>query len=175
MRLGLISDTHDNIPMIKTAILRLNELEVDLVLHAGDYISPFTAKPYAELRAKMIGVYGNNCAEREKLKEVYAAVGKEIIGNFAEVKATGIRIALLHGHDECLLRSLIEHGGFDVVVHGHNHQAKISKQGTTLIVNPGEVCGYLTGNHNIAILDSLTLEAEIIDINEMRSKHIGES
>ncbi len=76
MRVGLISDTHDNVTKIKAVIKRFNELNVDLVLHAGDYISPFTAKPYAELKAKMIGVYGNNCAEHEKLKEVYAAVGK---------------------------------------------------------------------------------------------------
>jgi competence ComEA-like helix-hairpin-helix protein len=99
MRIGLISDTHDNVTMIKAAIKRLNELDVELVLHAGDYISPFTAKPYAELRAKMIGVYGNNCAEREKLKEVYAALGKELVGkiclgchdsgNFRKARFTG--------------------------------------------------------------------------------------
>ena len=89
MRIGIISDTHDDIPMIKATISKLNELDVSLVLHAGDYISPFTARPYSELKAKMIGVYGNNCAEREKLKEVYAVVGKEIKGNFAEVEAGG--------------------------------------------------------------------------------------
>jgi len=87
MLVGLISDTHDNVAIIEAAVKQLNELDVGLVLHAGDYVSPFTAKPYAELRAKMIGVYGNNCAEREKLKEVYAAVGKELVGNFAEVEA----------------------------------------------------------------------------------------
>jgi predicted phosphodiesterase len=102
-------------------IRQLNKHEVDLVLHAGDYISPFTAKPYADLKMKMIGVYGNNCAEREKLREVYAAVGKEIVGNFAEVEAGGRRIALLHGHDDALLSSIIAHGGYDAVVHGHDH------------------------------------------------------
>ncbi len=107
MLVGLISDTHDNVTMIKEAIRKLNDLDVTLVLHAGDYISPFTAKPYAELKAKMIGVYGNNCAEREKLREVYGAVGKELVGNFAEVDAGGKKIALLHGHDEALLKSLI--------------------------------------------------------------------
>ncbi len=162
MRVGLISDTHDNVTMIKAAIKRLNELEVSLVLHAGDYISPFTAKPYAELKAKMIGVYGNNCAEREKLKEVYAAVGKEIVGNFAEVEAGGRSIALLHGHDDALLRSLIAHGVYDVVVHGHDHKAKIAKVGSTLVINPGEACGWLYGKSSLAVLDTDGLKAEII-------------
>jgi len=164
MRLGLISDTHDNIPKIREAIRRLNEHEVDLVLHAGDYISPFTAKPYADLKAKMIGVYGNNCAEREKLREVYATVGKEIVGNFAEVEAGGRRIALLHGHDNALLNSIIAHGGYDAVVHGHDHKAKTEKRGTTLDVNPGEVCGYVTGRSSFAVLDTVGPTAEIIDL-----------
>ena len=164
MRIGAISDTHDNVPMIREAIRRLNALNVDLVLHAGDYVSPFTAKPYSELRAAMIGVYGNNCAEREKLREVYAAVGKEIRGSFAEVEAGGRRIALLHGHDETLLRSLLSHDRFDVVVHGHNHQAKIGRQGNTLDVNPGEVCGYVSGRRSFAVIDVEALEAELVDL-----------
>jgi putative phosphoesterase len=164
MRVGLISDTHDNVTMIKAAIKKLNESNIDLVLHAGDYISPFTAKPYAELKAKMIGVYGNNCAEHEKLKEVYAAVGKEIVGNFAEVDAGGKRIALLHGHDANLLKSLTAHGAYDVVVHGHDHKAKIESVGKTLIINPGEVGGWLYGKSTLAILDTDSMKAEIIPL-----------
>ena len=159
-----MSDTHDNVPKIKEAIRRLNELEVDLVLHAGDYISPFTAKPYSDLKAKMIGVFGNNCAEREKLREVYAAVGKEIVGNFAEVEASGMKIALLHGHDDALLRSIIVHGGYDAVVHGHDHTAKVEKRGTTLVVNPGEICGYVAGRSSFAILDPEGPTAKILDL-----------
>jgi putative phosphoesterase len=162
--IGIISDTHDNVSKIVEVIHRLNELEIDLVLHAGDYISPFTAKPYSELNAKMIGVYGNNCAEKEKLREVYAAVGKEIVGDFAEVEAGGKSIALLHGHDTVLLRSIIEHGSYDVVVHGHDHKAKVDKSNTTFVVNPGEVCGYVTGRSSFAVLETGALEAKIIDI-----------
>ncbi|OGD58042.1 hypothetical protein A3K78_00255 [Candidatus Bathyarchaeota archaeon RBG_13_52_12] len=164
MRLGLISDTHDNVPMIKEAIRRLNGLDASLVLHAGDYISPFTAKPYSELKAKMIGVLGNNCAERERLREVYAAVGKEIVGNFAEVEVAGRRIALLHGHEDALLRSLITHGCYDVVVHGHDHKVKVEKRGSTLVVNPGEVCGYVSGRSSFGILDTDRLEVDIHDL-----------
>lgn len=164
MLVGLISDTHDNVAMIKSAIKRFNELDVGLVLHAGDYISPFTAKPYAELKAKMIGVFGNNCAEREKLREVYAAVGKELVGSFAEVEAGGRRIALTHGHDEALLRSLTAHGVYDVVVHGHDHKAKIAKAGSTLVINPGEAGGWLYGRSTIAVLDTEKPSAEIIEL-----------
>jgi putative phosphoesterase len=166
MRLGLISDTHDNVPMIKQVIRHLNGLDVSLVLHAGDYISPFTAKPYSELKAEMIGVLGNNCAEREKLREVYAAVGKEIVGNFAEVEVGGRRIALLHGHDDALLRSLTAHGDYDVVVHGHDHKVKVEKRRSMLVINPGEVCGYVSGRSSFGILDTDRLEVDIHDLSE---------
>jgi putative phosphoesterase len=164
MRIGIISDTHDDVPMIKEVIRRLNGLEVSLLLHAGDYVSPFTAKPYSELKAKMIGVLGNNCAERERLREVYAAVGKEIVGSFAEVEVGGRRIALLHGHDDVLLRSLIAHGCYDVVVHGHDHKVKVEKCGSTLVINPGEVCGYISGKSSFGILETDRLEVDIHDL-----------
>jgi predicted phosphodiesterase len=40
MLIGLISDTHDNLPMIEKAVKKLNEENVALVLHAGDYVLP---------------------------------------------------------------------------------------------------------------------------------------
>ena len=49
MIIGLLSDTHDHIPNIRKAINRFKEENVELVLHAGDYVSPFTALPYTEL------------------------------------------------------------------------------------------------------------------------------
>ena len=115
MIIGLISDTHDNLPYIKKAIIRLNEERVNLVLHAGDYISAFTAKPYAELTVPLIGVFGNNCAEIELLKRVYSEVGCDLRGYFTEVEVNGLKIALMHGHrkkDEDKANS----GDYDVVV-----------------------------------------------------------
>ncbi|MEM3615578.1 MAG: metallophosphoesterase family protein, partial [Candidatus Methanomethylicia archaeon] len=41
MKIGIISDTHDRLQMIDEAVKRLNEENVEYVLHAGDYIAPF--------------------------------------------------------------------------------------------------------------------------------------
>jgi hypothetical protein len=150
---GLVADTHDNIHMIDRAVERLNEERVGIVLHAGDYVSPFTAKHFEPLEAPMIGVYGNNCAERETLARVYAEAGAEIRGYFAEVKADGLRVALLHSHrKEDVDRAY--GGGYDVIVRGHSHRASIGEEDGVLVVNPGEVCGYLTGRCTLAFLDA---------------------
>jgi len=69
--IGILSDTHDNLPLIDEAVKLLNRSGVGIVLHAGDYISPFTVPHFKPLQAKIIGVYGNNCAERKLLKELF--------------------------------------------------------------------------------------------------------
>jgi hypothetical protein len=85
-------------------------------------------------------------------------------GNFAEIIIDGVKIALLHGHEEELLKALVESEIFDVVVHGHAHKAEIYRKGKTLVVNPGEVCGYLTGKSTIALFDTVKREAKIIEL-----------
>ncbi len=153
MIIGLISDTHDNVPYIKKAIQRLKEERAMLVLHAGDYISPFTAKPYGELDVPMIGVFGNNCAETELLKKVYTDVGCDLRGYFTEVEVDGLKIALLHGHRKQDVDKA-QSGDYDVMVRGHTHKSSISRENGCLVINPGEVCGYVTGTNSIAFLDT---------------------
>ncbi|MCK5671326.1 metallophosphoesterase [Candidatus Bathyarchaeota archaeon] len=153
MIIGLISDTHDNVPMIKRAVERLKEERVKLVLHAGDYISLFTAKPYAELGVPMIGVFGNNCAETEALKRVYADVGADLRGYFAEIEEGGLKIALTHGHIKSEMDKAMS-GDYDVVVRGHSHRSSIGEENGILVINPGEVCGYVSGSNTVAFLDT---------------------
>jgi len=151
--IGLISDTHDNIHAIDRAVKRFNEEGVGLVLHGGDYIAMFTARHFQPLEAPLVGVYGNNCAERESLKKAYGEVGAEIKGFFAEVDVGGTRVALIHGHrQEDVDRAY--GGGFDVIVRGHTHRASVAEENGILVINPGEACGYVTGRSTIAFLDS---------------------
>ncbi|RLG99952.1 hypothetical protein DRO19_00875 [Candidatus Bathyarchaeota archaeon] len=164
MLIGLIADTHDRLPYIEKAVKRLNEENVELVLHAGDYIAPFTAAKFKELKADLIGVYGNNDGDKQLLKKKFDEIGAEIRGKFAEIIVDGLKIALLHGEETELLNALINAESHDIVVHGHTHKAQIRQKGDTIVVNPGEVCAYLTGKSTIAILDTATKEVRIISL-----------
>ncbi len=145
---------------------KFNEQDVELVLHAGDYISPFVIPRFKDLHAKMIGVFGNNDCEREALRRRFSEnENMEIRGNFAEIYAGKAKIALLHGTEEELLNALINSQAFDIVVHGHTHKAEFYTKGKTLVVNPGEACGYLYGKSTIALLNTIEMEAKIIEIN----------
>ncbi len=171
MLIGIMSDTHDNLPMVDKAVKRLLEEKVDLVLHAGDYVAPFVIPHLKPFKAKFIGVFGNNDGDHEFLRRRCAEFDLEIRGIFAEVKADDARIALLHGGESGgapgpseLLKSLLSCECYDVIVYGHVHEAKAYRKGKTLIINPGEVCGYLTGKPSVALLDSKTMQVKIIPL-----------
>jgi hypothetical protein len=151
--------------MVDKAVRKLNESDVELVLHAGDYVAPFVIPKFKNLKTKLIGVFGNNDGDRELLRKRFTEYeGLEMRGNFADMTIDGLRIALLHGHEEELLKALINSKGFDVVVHGHTHNAEVYRKGRTLVVNPGEVCGYLSGKSTIALFDTIKREVRLIDL-----------
>jgi len=165
MIVGILSDTHDCLPLIDEAVKKLNKMNVELVLHAGDYISPFVTNNFKQLKAPMIGVFGNNDGDRVLLKKKFTEFGADIRGRFAFVVVDGLRIALLHGDETELMRSLLELESHDVLVSGHTHAARTYRKGQTLIINPGETSGILSGKPTIAILDTKTLDVKIIQLN----------
>lgn len=165
MKVGIIADTHDNLPLIDKAVQTLNKEKVELVLHAGDYIAPFVVSRFKPLQAKMIGVFGNNDAEKELLRSKFQDIGAAVEGRFAEINTEGLKVAMLHGEETNLLESLINTDAYQLVVYGHTHQSRIDKKDRTMVVNPGEVCGYLSELPTIAILDTRTMSVRTVRLS----------
>ncbi len=164
MLVGIMADSHDRLPLVDVAVKVLNEKNVELVLHAGDYIAPFVIPHFKPLKAKFIGVFGNNDGEKNGLKKKFEGLNANVHEDIADIMVDGVKIALLHGSEEELLQGLINAQSHDVIVRGHTHEAKTYRKGKTLIINPGEVCGYLTEKSTIALLNSQTKETEIIEL-----------
>jgi len=165
MIIGVVSDSHDNLPLIDKAVQTLNLHKTELVLHAGDYVSPFTIAHFAKLNCPLIGVFGNNDGDREFLKQCFNETKNcTVHGRFTTINADGYRIALMHGHETELLNAIIDAGTFNAVVHGHSHNKGIRQLGKTLTVNPGELCGYLTGKPTVAVLNTVRNVAEIVEL-----------
>ncbi|MEJ8542072.1 metallophosphoesterase [Methanothermobacter wolfeii] len=159
--LGIISDSHDNLEAIRKAVEFLNTESVDLVIHAGDLISPFTAPEFRKLEMKFEAIFGNNDGERDGLREAYSDITD--LSDFKSLQFDGLRIAVIHGHSRDVLECVVDCGRYDLVVCGHTHRPEISDSGA-LTVNPGELCGYLSGKRTLALLDTDRLSCEIIEL-----------
>lgn len=157
--IGIMSDSHDNLEAIRKAVKILNDQSLDIVIHAGDLISPFTSSELEKLDAELIAVYGNNDGEREGLRIKYEDIC--ILEDFKEISVDGWKFSVIHGTNQSIVDSLLGCGNYDVVVRGHTHKLEVLN-GETLMINPGEVCGYVTGQKTVVLLDTDDLSHEII-------------
>ncbi len=160
--IGLIADTHDNMKAIKKAVKYFNSKNVSLVLHAGDLVSPFTADEFMKLKAEFRAVYGNNEGEREGLRKKYSSLCD--LTDYFELEHGGRKISVYHGTIPHVIDALAESQLYDLIITGHTHVPEIRKNNKTLLVNPGECCGYLTGKKTIAMVDEKNLSTEIIEL-----------
>lgn len=160
MLIGIMSDTHDNLPAIAKAVELFNREKVDLVIHAGDYVAPFVKRELSKLKAPLKGVFGNNDGERKGLNKVLG-ISEEIL----EIEADEMKIIVLHGTNEKVVEAFAKSQLYDVIVRGHTHKYEIRETGRSILVNPGEVCGYLTGVKSIAFLDTKKREIKIINLD----------
>lgn len=164
-----MSDAHDSIQGVRDALRIFLSKKVDLVLFAGDMIGSGNCYTFEGFGIPIKLVFGNNDGDRVGLAREFARVGGEYLGDFGEIEAGGLKIALMHGTDEPLVRAVVASQLYDVVVRGHNHHAEVTRHGKTLLVNPGEIWGYFTGRSSIAILDTASLNVEIIELGRFKT------
>ena len=161
MKIGIIADTHDNLPQIKKAVEIFNQEKVKLVLHAGDFVSPFTFLEFKNLTCPLKGVFGNNDGDKLYLQEKFKGIG-EFYPDTYQTTLNYKKIIMLH--QEKLIDALAESQKYEVIIYGHTHRTDLRKIGKTIIINPGECGGWLSGKSTIALLNLTNLEAEIIDL-----------
>jgi putative phosphoesterase len=152
MRIGLLADTHDHVIRIRQAIAFLNRAGVGLVIHAGDWCSPFAVREFASLDAPLHGITGNNDGDLIALAKAMARIGAWIETQWWETDVGDRRILVMHeprGVDD-----VAAGGTYDLIVYGHTHERSERRIGETLVVNPGETCGWLGGIGSLAIYDS---------------------
>lgn len=156
-----MSDSHDHLGGILAAVELFNGEKVELVVHAGDLISPFTAAAFDKLRAPLEAIFGNNDGERRGLRAAYAKLCA--LEDFKELEVDGRKIAVIHGTNQALVDALTESRKYDLVIRGHTHQMEV-EEGETMIINPGETCGYVSGVKTVILLNTIDLSWETVQL-----------
>ncbi len=190
MKIGIISDTHDDLNGVNKAISIFNREKVSLVVHAGDFIFPGVVERFRGLEsAKLVGVLGNNDGEKLGLLKKFEEIGGELkrtdLGEIEDNDNKNLRIAVYHGTDQGLREAAIQSGVYDVFIHGHTHVKRwarkririFDKEKETIVLNPGTSnsnfptfpvrgAGWNEDNPTILIYDTITKEARFLLLSE---------
>ncbi len=160
-KIGVISDTHDQVSLITRAVEHFNAEKVDYVIHCGDWVSPFILRFFSGLTAPMRGVFGNNDGDKFRHMQYKHSLGLDLEyeDRFLELELGGRKIAVFHGDYAGIVEALVTCGKYDAVFHGHTHGRINEKYGKTLSLNPGSlmvetspgICGA-----SIAVYDTTT-------------------
>ncbi|MEN3041832.1 MAG: metallophosphoesterase [Fervidobacterium sp.] len=155
----ILSDSHDNIPKIKKIIDIAVGKNISRIIHLGDIVSPFIA-PYLLVEGiEFTGIFGNNDGERVFLIQKFQ---NKLHNGPYEKQVDNFRLFLMH--EPYALLPAVKSQLYDFVFYGHTHQMDIRTEGRTLVINPGESCGYLTGKATAILLEPSTKEYEIIEV-----------
>lgn len=158
MKIGVISDIHDNVWKLEAVLKELTG--VDLILCLGDMCSPFIVTQMADaFKGPVHVVFGNNDGDKWLITRNAAKAGNVTLHDvFWEAELGGRKAAAVHFPE--LGKALAAGGQFDVVFYGHNHQQATERVGKTWLVNPGEVMGRF-GRSTYVIYDTDSNQADV--------------
>jgi uncharacterized protein len=165
MKIGICSDSHDHIPHLEKAMREFARRGAEAVIHAGDFVAPFTIDALKLANCPVYGVYGNCDGEHQGLVRRIAEVGGEVNVEPHLYELAGTRFVVMH-HPEWVT-AFAQPELADVVIHGHTHELRIEKKGATWIINPGEVFGRLSKGPSVVWFDTEVNEPEVIWLDEL--------
>jgi putative phosphoesterase len=160
MRLGVLSDTHDQLVRTRRAIALLQEHGAEALVHCGDLTGPQIVAACAVLPSYF--VFGNNDADDVvNLRTAMDHTGAICLTWGGEVTLAGKRIAVTHGHLEKDVRRLLATRP-DYLLSGHSHIPADFSAGPTRRINPGAL--HRATVHTVALLDLDTGEARFLAV-----------
>ena len=160
MRIGVVSDTHNNLKNVTRIVELFNTYKVDRVIHTGDITQAKTIEVFAQLHMPMYGVFGNNDQERDSLTTAMEKFGFEFCEPPFSTSWAGQDLIVVH--DPLEFEGHLEQR-HTLALHGHTHRHRLEQWGhQTTIFNPGECAGHMQGLNAIGIVDLETLHTQLL-------------
>lgn len=161
MKIGVVSDTHNNLGNCQKIVELFNAAGVTRVIHTGDITRSKTLEVFANLDAPMWGVFGNNdVGERDSLVNAALNYGFDFIEPPLGLHWAEKKIVVVH---DPLELALVNPADYDVILHGHTHRQTIEYDGEKLTFNPGECAGHMAGLNAIGVVDLSDLSTDILN------------
>ena len=135
MRLGILSDTHDQFARTARAVRILQALGVDALVHCGDMTSPDVVHACAGVLPAYF-VFGNNDYNEKGLRQAISLIGGICLEHAGSFELGGRIFAVTHGDSNRQIQSLLQNSP-DYLLFGHWHLPTDRREGKTRYINPG--------------------------------------
>jgi putative phosphoesterase len=160
MRLGILSDTHDELARTCLAIQLLRDAGAEVLVHCGDLASPPIVAALAVLPSWF--TFGNHDADSvPALQKAATEFGVTCLGWGGTFEFAGKRIGLVHGHMTMDFRRVLAEKP-DYVFFGHSHFAVDVVDGPVRRINPGALHRAL--EYTVAVLDLDSGELRLLPV-----------
>lgn len=168
MKIGVISDIHENFHNLVRALEKMEELGVEQILCLGDLMNAGIAKILVHHTVPSYMIWGNNDGEKVDIVKASFREGSNLTVSqnvYDFVEFGGKKIFMTHYDD--LAYPMAESGRYDAVFYGHNHIAKADKINDCHVVNPGEISAQKSGKANLAIYNTDKNSVELITLDNI--------
>lgn len=162
MRVGIISDTHDNLNNLKTALDILEKSEIRMLLHCGDLSGPAVVEAMSRFDTWI--ARGNVDHHPELEPTVREALVNGRLAERHRLTLEGRSALMVHGHREAELRRVISAGEYAYVFHGHTHRRRDETVGRIRVINPGALGGMRWQQRSFCILDLESDSVKFIEV-----------
>lgn len=158
MRLGILSDTHNQLDRTRVAVKMLRDQGAEALIHCGDV----TTTPIIEACGvlPLWFVFGNNDSDEvAALRSVAAMCGATCLEWGGIIELHGKRVGVTHGHLRTEVRKVLAERP-DYLLSGHSHIASDSAIDDVRRINPGAL--HRARKYTVALLDLMSDELEFL-------------
>ena len=170
MKICILSDSHDNRPLLEAAVRDAKAAGAEAVLHCGDVVAPSTLEVLKPFNLPIHVIHGNNAGDAYMMGRIASRAANRTIyyGQDAGIELGKRRIFIVHYPHYA--EAMATTGDWDLVCCGHDHKVDVRsidniKGNSTWLVNPGTVGGIKApATWVLGDLDSMTFT--VMDVTD---------
>ncbi len=164
MKIAILSDSHDNWDNLTKAVQIANQQQCQVLLFAGDLVSPTGISDLAKFHGQVKVVFGNNEGEKVKITRLIDQTQNiTLFNNSYEETLDNIKIFM--NHFPRFTQLAVQSQEFDLCIYGHTHQYHCETINNIILLNPGTTSNIRSTEATFAIFNSKTKMVNKVTIN----------
>ncbi len=162
MRIGLVSDTHNDQSSLRRALARLRTEGITRIFHAGDVTSAVTLRLFDGFDVWV--AQGNMDHDPGLMHTAFELFGPGRFRKVHTLTLEGTSIAIIHDVDAVRARQIMFSAATQVMVVGHTHSRRDERVESTRVINPGALANTRWDPPSFAILDLINGDLSWVEL-----------